>query len=400
MQKVSDELQVNYTLNPEESHRFRAILGEAVERLQLLNLVTENSTRRLASKRGEPAQNDARSRKDLDSLMVKQKELERQFEHLMHKRWTLKGLSNKAKLLRNQQELKELEKELKESTGNISQNLKDHPTIHSNIEKIQKDRKELEELLQATADELQGFTFQTLIDRVASRTEEQVRLFETQENCNETKDALNDLEKKYDSECERFEREIEERDKEISKLTQTLKDLKKVTRLALDFERDTAMARAETKARQRKRQLDELRDKIKKAKGSLDRDLHVHTKTIEFLSKHEKKLISQDEDWNDRHKREFTAKSNQYDDLNKKRLDSEKHLEAHQMRWDKHEREKKALADEAAIRKKQEEAKDRLKKAIGLAQCKVRFWMKVKKAREKSRKKKPKRKPRKKKKNS
>ena len=64
--------------------------------------------------------------------MAKEKELERQYEHLMHKRWSLKGLSNKSKYLQNQADLKELGELLVNSSANISQNLRDHPTIKGN----------------------------------------------------------------------------------------------------------------------------------------------------------------------------------------------------------------------------------------------------------------------------
>merc|ERR1712046_406081 len=96
LSQVQDDVKQTskYTLKDEEAHRFRAILGEAVERLSLLGLVG-NSSR--ANKRDQGENRSAQDEKRLDKLMRKQKDLEKQYERLMHKRWTLRGLANKSK---------------------------------------------------------------------------------------------------------------------------------------------------------------------------------------------------------------------------------------------------------------------------------------------------------------
>jgi hypothetical protein len=400
LQGIQDELTLSkYTLEPEEAHRFRAILGEAVERLNLLGLVTADSSRRLATKREPTAQNNIRNRKDIVALMVKQKELERAFEHLMHKRWTLRGLSNKSKYLRNQAELKELAKLLSQSTANISQNLRDHPTIVGNLNKIQKDRSELETMLVETMTELHEFTFNTLVDQVAQRTEEQRRLYETKKKCDETAEALKLLEQKLESECERFDRESEERDQKIAKLTAHHKHLKKVTRLALDFEKETSLARAETRSRQRKRQLDELRRRIAKASEGIQRDAFVNEKSLGFLNNQHTTLENLGDEWEQRYKTDHEELSKKFDDLENERNDSKKKLTWHQNRWDKEQVRQKALEEEAKRRERQEVARKRLLWAMTYMQCRVRAYWKVYKKREHKSKKKGKKAKKTKKKN-
>jgi hypothetical protein len=136
-------------------------LDEAVERLDLLGLITADSLRRRKDPGGSGARSSAASRssaggarKDIFSLMRREGELEAQFEQLMQRRSELRGLSNKSKYMLNQAELAEVTAALKASTAAIAANLKDHPTVLGNINKIQKDRQSLQQLLQDAIDEL------------------------------------------------------------------------------------------------------------------------------------------------------------------------------------------------------------------------------------------------------
>jgi len=151
----------------EDAHRFRATLEEAIERLELLGLLTSESLRRRhkesTSSSGQPQAGPGgiggggggeTARKDIYSLMRHQAELENQFEELMSKRTELRGLSNKSKYLANQQELQSVAQAIKESTAAITANLKDHPTLIGNLNKIQKDRSALQTLMESAVEEL------------------------------------------------------------------------------------------------------------------------------------------------------------------------------------------------------------------------------------------------------
>ena len=84
-------------------------MDEAVERLDLLGLITSDSLRR----RKDPGSSSAGShrsaagasvgtRKDIFSLMRRETDLEQEYEQLMQRRNELRGLSNKYKYLLNQ----------------------------------------------------------------------------------------------------------------------------------------------------------------------------------------------------------------------------------------------------------------------------------------------------------
>jgi len=376
--KHDDAQQLKYTLNPEEAHRFRAILGEAVERLDLLNLVTIDSSRRTQAKREPAQQSNVRNRQDIVALMVKEKELERQFDHLMHKRWQLQGLSNKSKKLRNQEELKVLQELLVKSSANISQNLKEHPTIVGNLNKIQKDRQELQDLLGSTVSELNGLTFNSLVTLVHERTSKQRELNDTTKKAQATSESLNDVQTRMEEECDRFDKENAHMDKQIAELTAGLKHLKKVTRLRHDFEAKAANARLEAKARIYKKDLDTLRERIRKAEDSLNRDDFVNKKTITFLTRQEETLAKHHTLWEEKLSKEKKEKEDEYDKLKNLQEEEEQfRLSQHKQRWEKEKNRQEALQKEAAQRDREAVAKKRLLKVMALAQCKIRFWWKV-----------------------
>jgi hypothetical protein len=80
-----------YALSPEMGHRFKTLLEESVERLQLLGLITADANRR----RDVPSK---ANRKDIFSLMLNQRQLEESYAELMARKNQLRGLSNKSKL--------------------------------------------------------------------------------------------------------------------------------------------------------------------------------------------------------------------------------------------------------------------------------------------------------------
>jgi hypothetical protein len=69
-------------LSPEDAMKFRAILEETVERLQLIGHVASGTGKKLAKKREGEDAGSVGSRKDIFSLMLQQKELEQKFEQV------------------------------------------------------------------------------------------------------------------------------------------------------------------------------------------------------------------------------------------------------------------------------------------------------------------------------
>lgn len=230
---AADEEEEKNKLSLYDAFRFKAVVEEAVERLDLLSVMITDAGRRKTMNKNNEGEGDmdgsgSKRDKDVYHLMVNQKDLEDKYEMLMQRRSQLRGLANKSKYLQNQAELKEVATQLRESTSTITQSLNDQPT-GSNTQKLQKDTDSLADVLRNTGKELNSQTFEVLIENVNQRVIEQRKLWETQLAHEKTREALKNLETELREERERFSRVAEEKNANISKLTAELKQLKRVT---------------------------------------------------------------------------------------------------------------------------------------------------------------------------
>jgi peptidoglycan hydrolase CwlO-like protein len=379
---VMGEQESQNQLSVYDAYRFRAIVEEACERLEVLGLVTNDSARRKSD------DSQGRNKKDVYHLMMNQKDLETRYEELMQRRSQLRGLSNKSKYLANQAELGELAKQLRDSTSTIYQNLKDQPTVAGNLHKIQKDRDELEKLLAATALDLKVGSFDTLVMEVNSRIEQQRSLSDKQSVYEKTRETLRNLEQSLREERENFTRSMEEKNVEIHELTQQLKHLKKVTALSLKYEKDTALAQRETIARMRKRNLDDIRDQISKTQEALARDSDVSGANLKYLGKQRNELKDLSDEWTAKYDQDFGKISEQLEELTTHRDKDNITLTKLQHRWKIDKAEKSATAMEMEQRVVETENKKKLLKIMNLAQAKITFIYRVyKKSKPKGKKK-------------
>lgn len=368
-----------------DSYRFRAIVEEACERLELLGLVTADSTRRKAD------DSQGRNKKDVYHLMVNQKDLEARYEELMHKRSQLRGLQNKSKYLQNQAEIEEIANQLRDSTSSIYQNLKDQPTVAGNLHKIQKDRAEVQELLDGTISDLKVGSFSTLVQQVNERIERQRSLSETQLAHEKTREALKNLEQELRAERENFAHATEAKNLEIHALTQELKQLKKVTALSMKYETDTALAQRETVARMRKRRLDDLREDIGSTQEAVSRDSQVYDATRNFLGKQRTQLDELADEWEQKYEGDYGSLTKDLDTLTEERDTDHITLTKLQERWTIDKAEKAATKMEKEQRAIEVQNKRRLMKIMNLAQAKITFvWKVYKKNKPKGKKKKKK----------
>ena len=431
-------------------------MDEAVERLDLLGLITSDSLRRRKGPEGSSAGSSSRTRqKDIFTLMQRESDLEAQYEALMHRRNELRGLSNKSKYLLNQSELAEITQALKHSTQAITANLKDHPTILGNLQKIQKDRQGLQQLLQDAIDELKeetysggtaaaaaqaaaqaaqaaalaaaelagaaglgsngdpsspdgattpngtlipsasgaegaasppaagaggytpSYSYDTLVDQVSRRTDEQRLLIETKLRQEKTAEALKKLEVELEHEWVEFERLEDVKNAHIIDLTNQLKHLKKVTLLTVKYEQQTAIAQKETLERRRAARLADLRAQIAHMKLDIKTDKRVNKKSLVFLAKQKEAMDALYEEWEHNYEVDHGAKTRQLENLTRDRTTDQIALVERQKRWDADAAAKIALMEEIRIRSLEEESYRALMDRMYLAQCAIRFAWRV-----------------------
>ncbi|KAJ1625964.1 hypothetical protein T492DRAFT_843524 [Pavlovales sp. CCMP2436] len=130
-----------------DAARISSIVEEALEKLSFLASITPD----VMAHREE----------------LSQRALETQYEQLVAQRNSLKSAqSNKMKFTENQDAIREVARALRESTKELTRNLKGNPNIAENLSKIQAERTSLQSLLSKTLRELRESSFSTLTTTV------------------------------------------------------------------------------------------------------------------------------------------------------------------------------------------------------------------------------------------
>lgn len=332
----------------QDSYRFRFALEDASERLGLLGLITADAAKR----RDNPSFSGRNGRTDIFGLMVREKDLETNFDKLMQRRQTLQGLSNRRAYTQNQAELSEVTKLLRDSTAVIKQSLRDNlKNIKGNIEKIQRDRSELQDLMTGTARELAVTrTFQTLAQQVEQRAVEARALSDAQRAHEQLLQQLQRVASQREAELHKHEKDLDERGARIQQLTAELKRLRQVTEVTLQHDRATAEAAAETQRRLWSRRLEELKKKTEEAEADRAVDDSVNQHSMAFLNKHLEAVEAEEEAWKERSSKDIAAKTAAMETLVAQRDAVKAELDQLSAEWAKDKARRQAAVEEAKRR--------------------------------------------------
>ena len=154
-----------------EALRARVLIQEALNKLYFLTKLSEKNP---AAGTGELTQFMG---DEISSLLLEQRDLERQYELLIHQRGQLKGLANKTKLLEKERELDELANRLRVSNKKLCSNLKANPDVKANEEKTRSERQNVVDMLQECLVELtEDQTFAGLQNKVGEKNRPRFRV--------------------------------------------------------------------------------------------------------------------------------------------------------------------------------------------------------------------------------
>jgi len=93
--------------------------------------------------------------------------METTYARLITERGTLKGISNKGRLLDNSNQITTVAKDLKKSTHRLCKQLQDNPDVEGNQKEIKKHKKELCDWNDRLKDELSELKFDSFASNIA-----------------------------------------------------------------------------------------------------------------------------------------------------------------------------------------------------------------------------------------
>ncbi len=272
---------------------------------------------------------------EISHVIEDQRKLEAKYEELIALRSTLKGLVNKTRYKQNQLEIQEVSRALRESTKSLCRNLKDSPSITSNLLRIQDQRGELESLISKACSELrERRTFNTLVSYVEETRREQGRLQQVIEKEKATAAAVRELEAELDEEKKAHCKEETERTAAIAQLKEELQTIRSSLTFKTQYARREAVAKISSTAFEYDAGERELANKIESLRRIKAMEEEVHQSTVEFLTRKQEKLLEQAAEWSDRYASDMQELDSQLSELQEVRERDLARLRELEARWD------------------------------------------------------------------
>ncbi|CAM9654983.1 unnamed protein product [Ascophyllum nodosum] len=338
------------TLTPEQSHRIIAVLEESSEKLGFLGSITPD----LLQHRDELSKFVG---DEISRIIQEQRLSGARYEKLIAQRSSLKGLTNKSRYKEIQAEIQGVSLALRESTKNLCRNLKDSPNISGNLLKIEGERTELSNLLNATCREIAKIrSFQAIVGIVEDDRLAQCRQVELVRREKEATQAVKKLEAEVFSERAEHARQLNENRATLVDLKQTLLTVKSKTSVDIKYSRKEHSARVSSLLRVYEQHERQLELQVKELERVKQVEVAVHQQTMEFLEK--KKQLSQDrlDEWEEKYGEEVEALERTFAELTDERNAMLDKLEGLKERKYHEEQEQRAReeAKRMALRKERE----------------------------------------------
>merc|ERR1719426_214503 len=255
----------------------------------------------------------------LSSIIQEQRDLEKKYEELIALRSTLTGLSNKAKLKEVQVEIQDVAHKLRESNKSLCRNLKENPNVQENLQKMQDERRRVQQWLEDLRVELDEYSFQQLLTKVDEERRQQELLHEVKKKEREASATVRSLEADLQREYAEHEKETKQGTDEIKKLKEELQELKTRSAIETSFLEKKLRAKENATLRnhaQREKKLQEQYDHLQKM-IALETDVHEDVDT--FMTHRQDELATQTESWKERAEREIAAMESRRDKLREDR---------------------------------------------------------------------------------
>eukprot|EP01138_Halocafeteria_seosinensis_P014921 gb/GECG01015232.1/.p1 GENE.gb/GECG01015232.1/~~gb/GECG01015232.1/.p1 ORF type:complete len:393 (+),score=101.58 gb/GECG01015232.1/:1-1179(+) len=319
-------------LNPVDAQRSIALIEDAIEKLSFLGSLTPD----IMAHRDELA---AAVGEEITRLIEEQHNLEKRYEELTRQRSEAEATSTRMLKKQITDEIQSLSQRLRESTKQLSRNLKENPNVAENLRKISQERSDLERLLKDTISELNQGRYDSLLDYVNKEKAEQERLRRIEEEEKQTRQTVDELEQQVLSEQEDHENEMSKKQSQVEELQQRLRDLKLETTLQSRVSRRSAMAGTESKGRVQQLEEARLQKELDDLTETINREQRAHEEAASLLQKQQKELADRVSEWQQKKDAEIQAKQEEFQKLEQQRQTDKEELDKLLARYEEEQRE-------------------------------------------------------------
>ncbi|CAM9864133.1 unnamed protein product [Chrysoparadoxa australica] len=253
---------------------------------------------------------------EISRIIQEQRQLGARYAELIAQRSALKELANKSRYKEVQAEIQEVSRALRDSTTNVCRNLKDNPNISGNLQKIQRERSELIDLLSATCREMCATgTFTSLVNVVEEDRLSQSRQSELVRREKAATATVRRLETELKAERGKHARQVSTHSSSMAELKQTLTEVKRTSSTNVKYSRKDHAAKVSSLLRLHRQHERELENKVNELEAQKQVELTVHQETMDFLEGKRGQLGDDLDAWEEKYATEHGGLEAEYEAL-------------------------------------------------------------------------------------
>ncbi|KAM3128663.1 hypothetical protein pb186bvf_019231 [Paramecium bursaria] len=348
-------------MNQIDQHKLVFVLKDCTQRLQFIGTLTRDND--ISSELAGYEQS---------KLLTDQQHLEETYAKLVGLRSTLLGITNRTQLHQTQDQIKQVAKNLKESTKKLCRLFKENPNIDADSIKVNKERADLIFEFENLISLIQNNQLNKFAQTVTNSLEEQdsLRKFAAREK--ELIAEIKRLQNEKNQEFNEYKHEQEEKQKNIQALKEKL--LYKTNRAEQKKKYDEKVAGAFENTQQRVFEYKQknLEADIQHYNQKIQNEELVHKELKDYLIRKEEETKKKTDEQNTIAERQRETLEKQIEDLNAYRTKMLEELNILKQRFDREqieqqERERKEL-EEKQLKARQELYQIKLENAIKLIQ--------------------------------
>ena len=339
-----------------------SVLEDCVDQLTILGKIMPSSLE------GRP---DAEQIVDTEiaEILAGQKQLEIKFDSLMNKREAMKvSKSLQSRTQENDKRILDAASNLRDGALGVSRSFKHNPLGSDNLEKIQADRKFLQDVIQETLAEVNTVqTYEALTDAVNRERQKKDQLQRTILKEEESRKAVKTLQRQLVEVRKQKEQEIQQRNEMIAHLKDQLQEMKAKASMEGKYIRKDAEVRVSVTQKKCQQTEASLRQGLEELRYKIGEESRVNGEIESYLRTHHQALEEKVEYWMEKYDRDVEAKQHELDVLKASKANDLSKLQELTQKYSEYE--KVVIEDrieKEKIRRQAEQEEEELKAAINI----------------------------------
>jgi len=332
------------------------VLQDCVSQLAVLGAIAP------VSKESSQSMVDTVVGEEIGEVVQDTRQLEREYDRLLAERQQLQDNGATVAVLKeNEDAVRQIARQLKQSTQVLVKNLRQSPGDVENMAKMQRERQQVQDWLRDTRQELLDMgSFSSLTSAVANEIKSKADVVEAIRNADHGRQTAANLLVELEDVRVDTEQAMKDLDEEIAQLKDQLQETKARVALESKYIKREAAVRVSVAKKKGEMHLQSLQKQVDETRGLESEEQNCSQDLIEFLKENFEDLTEKQEEWMKKAETDTETKQQELDELKRNRAHdlaalqelTEKYKDYEQVcKDDRQSREDSRIAAQLAVKK-------------------------------------------------